>query len=192
MTQVLIDFNRKYSSAEFERLELPGDCRYELIEGKLVRPPSAGDEHNTIAGELFSVMRTYVKANNLGKVWYETDFVFDKDNTREPDISFVSASRIPPVSRGSVKVVPDLTIEVWSGSDLNTKKEREAARAKIQLYQDCGVRLVWAINPRTQQVLVFRPDTTDHPLVLGLGDELDGEAILPGFKMPVRDLFDYN
>jgi Uma2 family endonuclease len=191
MTQTLIDLNRKYTSAEFEKLPLPDDRRYELIEGRIVMPPSPSDEHNTIGLELCIAIKNFAQPRKLGKIWYETDFVFNEDNTRQPDVAFVVAERVPPTSQSSLKIAPDLAVEIWSASDLDTRKEREAARAKIQLYQDSGVRLVWAINPRTQTVLVFYPDTTDNPLILGIADELDGEDVLPGFKLPVKTLFEY-
>ncbi len=190
MTQLLVDLGRKYSSAEFEELDLPDDNRYELIGGNIVMAPSAGDEHNTIGGKLFSTMWVYSSTQKAGKVWYETDFVLDPENTRRPDIAFVVAERVPPISKGAVKVVPDLAIEIWSDSDLDTQKHRQDARAKIQLYQDKGVRLIWAINPRSQTVYIYHSDTTDNPSELQIGDELDGENLISGFMLSLKTLFE--
>lgn len=191
MTQVLIDLNRKYTSAEFEKLQLPDDGQYELVEGKIVMAPSAGDEHNTIAGELYVAIKAYAKGKKVGKVWYETDFILNENNTRRPDVAFIVHDRVPPTGKGSVLVPPDLAVEVWSGSDLDTKNERDEARAKIQLYQDTGVRLIWAINPRNKTVLVFHPDTTNNPIELNADQELEGEEIIPGFTLPINTLFEY-
>jgi len=191
MTQVLIDLSRKYTSTEFENLKLPDDGQYELVEGKIVMAPSAGDEHNTIGLELCTRIKIFIQSKKLGKVWYETDFMLDENNTRRPDVAFIVHDRVPPTGKSSVPIPPDLAVEVWSGSDLDTKKEREDARAKIQLYQDTGVRLIWAINPRNKTVLVFHPDTTDNPIELNANDEIDGENVIPGFRLAIKTLFEY-
>ncbi len=58
---------------------------------------------------------------------------------------------------------------------------------KRQHYFQAGVQLVWEIDPIARTVLVYTSPT--EPRILGLGDSLDGGIVLPGFVLPVVDLF---
>jgi Uma2 family endonuclease len=55
-------------------------------------------------------------------------------------------------------------------------------------YFENGARLVWVINPRQQYILVYRSSPTPDRL-LKLADALTGEDVIPGFSLPVADLF---
>jgi Uma2 family endonuclease len=61
------------------------------------------------------------------------------------------------------------------------------ALAKIAMYLDAGVRLVWLVDPASQTVTIFRPDSM--PAKLGAADSLDGGDVLPGFTVPVAEIF---
>lgn len=54
-------------------------------------------------------------------------------------------------------------------------------------YFDNGCRLVWVINPDEQSVLVYRQPQPDR--LLKIADNLDGEDVIPGFTLPVSELF---
>jgi len=82
-----------------------------------------------------------------------------------------------------VRHPPDLAIEVVSPSD-----RLRAVRAKCLAYLDAGVHLVWLVEPKHQRVTVYLPDRSTR--ALGLGDTLDGGAVLPGFSLPVTEIFD--
>lgn len=79
-------------------------------------------------------------------------------------------------------MVPDWAVGVLSVS--NT--DREMAR-KLDDYFTAGVRLVWYIDPRARTVEVNTPP--DRFVSLGEGDTLDGGDVLPGFALPLRELF---
>jgi Uma2 family endonuclease len=105
--------------------------------------------------------------------------------SRAPDTAFISWGRIPagPLSEDSLaEVVPDLAVEVLSPS--NTKAEM--ARKRREYFQ-AGVRLVWEVDPRARTVAVF--DSPERFLLLDATQTLDGGAVLPGFVLPLADLF---
>jgi Uma2 family endonuclease len=81
-----------------------------------------------------------------------------------------------------VPLAPDLAVEVLSPSD-----RMADALAKIAMYLDAGVRLVWLVDPASQTVTIFRPDAI--PARLGAGEILDGGNVLPGFTVPVTEIF---
>ena len=51
-----------------------------------------------------------------------------------------------------------------------------------------GVRLVWVAFPDTRTVDVYRQDGTT--ITLFEDDVLDGDPVLPGFTLPVREVFE--
>ncbi len=63
-------------------------------------------------------------------------------------------------------------------------------RAKIRRYQVAGVSIVWAINPSDRTVEVYHPDHVRPVQKLGVGEELSGEVVIPGFTMKVAALFE--
>jgi Uma2 family endonuclease len=193
-TFIAVDFSREYTAEEYALLEDDGNI-YELIEGKLVMAPLPNDEHSTIADELLSQLKFFLKANpGIGKAWSNTGFNVGKkpngkDNILGPDVGFIVASRVPPVSRNYLPY-PDLAAEVWSEeSDLGRPSRLQKARQKLQIYLENGTRIAWGINPIKQEVEVYHQGQPDPVKILGLNDQLDGEDVIPGFTMPVADLF---
>jgi Uma2 family endonuclease len=76
---------------------------------------------------------------------------------------------------------PDLAVEILSPDDRMTRVQR-----KVRFYLANGVRLLWLIDPDNRIVTVM--STPDQSLVLTEDDELDGGDVLPGFRVPVRDI----
>lgn len=116
----------------------------------------------------------------------ETGFVLehDPDTVLAPDIAFVRADRLPPRSerQGFLDLPPDLAVEVACPS-----QSRPSAERKVAEYLDAGVSLVWVLWPTRKTISVHRSNR--EPLVLGIGDVLDGEDVLPGFRLPLAELF---
>lgn len=182
---------RLYTLDEFEELDLPHDGKkYELIDGVLHVAPPPGDDHGRISNEIVVRIAIFDPKRKLGRSWTDTGFQVAPGFNPSPDVAFIKTENLPDRSRGSVPVKPDLAVEVWSPGDLDTKAHQAEARAKIRHYQVAGVAIVWAINPATQKVEVYHPDRVDPVQTLGVGDELSGEDVLPGFKMPVKALFE--
>ena len=104
---------------------------------------------------------------------------------RIPDVAYASWDRLPGGRRSDAAIpdlVPDLAIEVLSQS--NTKAEMKLKR---QEYFSAGVRLVWLVEPKTRTVDVYTSKSRFKRLTEA--DVLDGGAVLPGFRLSVRDLF---
>jgi Uma2 family endonuclease len=80
------------------------------------------------------------------------------------------------------RVVPDLAVEVVSPND-----EPGEVADKVAFFLAHGVPLVWVAYLATRQVAVHRPG--QEPRVLGVGDALEGEEVVAGFRLPVADIF---
>ncbi len=183
-----LDFEQTYTPEEFEKLP-EFDEFYELVNGKLVKKSMPGDEHGRIAR---TIMKRYDRLDpdeKLGKLWSATTFDVGTGWMPIPDLGFMIAERVPPKSPKSVKGVPDLVVEIHSPTDLRSKPERLLATQKIRDWQAVGVPLIWAINPQKQTVEIYHPDQPEPVKVLSGQDELEGETIIPGFKVKVADLF---
>lgn len=179
-----------------ELLALPneGGWMYELVEGRLVRMPSSGGEASIIGLRLAMAIFAFVEAHSLGVVT-GADGTYDLTQPGDvgetalvPDVAFVRADRAPtrssPEYAGAWKLAPDLVAEIASPSQY-----RPEMKAKAERYLAAGVRLVWVVWPRYQQVDVWRPGTPLIATTLGSGDMLDGLDVLPGFSYPVASLF---
>jgi Uma2 family endonuclease len=75
-----------------------------------------------------------------------------------------------------------LVVEVLSPSDVSYEVDR-----RVQDYLSAGVKLVWVVHPQSRSVHVYRPG--GQGVILSERDELDGEQVLPGFRLPVREIF---
>lgn len=186
-----LESQRLYSLEEFESLELPANGnKYELIDGELHVSPPAGYGHGLIGTRIVRRITLFDPEGKLGQFLQATRFQVAPGFGPAPDVAFIMAVNLPADTRGAVPVKPDLAVEVWSPGDLDTKHHREEARAKIRRYQVAGVPIVWAINPPTRTVEVYHPGQVGPVQVLGIGDELSGEDVIPGFTMAVKALFE--
>ena len=77
---------------------------------------------------------------------------------------------------------PRLDVEVISKTN-----SANAVAGKIEEYFQAGVSLVWVIYPVTGKIYVY--DSPTSVRILQLGDELDGEGVIPGFRVPLSTLF---
>jgi Uma2 family endonuclease len=160
----------------------------ELVEGTLVEK-AMGYEESAIAAYLITCLNNFVLPRKLGIVTGESGAVrLFPGLVRIPDVAFASWDCFPGRKRPKTPVphlAPDLVVEILSKS--NTKLEM--AR-KLGEYFQAGVRLVWLVNPKTQTARAY---TAVDQLVLLKGDQaLDGGDVLPGFSLPLRELFARN
>ena len=104
---------------------------------------------------------------------------------RVPDVSFISWARLPGGEfrvKPILLLVPDLAVEVISRS--NTAREMND---KLREYFEKGVRLVWFVRPTSRVVDVYT--RADQSTRLTASMMLDGGGVLPGFSVPVAELF---
>jgi Uma2 family endonuclease len=169
-------------------LNLPDDGQqHELVKGKLVTMSATSSRPAMVAAEIGGEIRNYVREHRLGRVG-GADWGFrlqsDPDTVRAPDYAFVRAERIPPegVPPGFWPGAPDLALEVISPSD-----RFGAVMEKVEEYLSAGARMVIVVDPEARITRVFRPDRPTR--VLGPDGTLDGEDVLPGFTLPLSQVW---
>jgi Uma2 family endonuclease len=157
----------------------------ELVDGLLVEK-GMGYTESDLTFILAGFLRAFLVPRNLGLLsGPDGGMRLFPGLVRLPDIAFASWDRIPGRRRPDVAIAgfaPDLAVEVLSRS--NTKKEM--ARKRREYFQ-AGVRLVWEVAPRARTVAVY--EAPEPPTVLEIGQTLDGGQVLPGFALPLADLF---
>ncbi len=180
-----------YTVEEFLNLNLPDDA--ELIEGQIVakQNPGPSAEHGDIITRLTFHLDGYAGVNagqtRLGKFYSGSACTLGQPNGTNyvrPDLCFVLDGRTPEKFKGPIPVAPDLAIEVNSPTDDN-----ESMQNKVDAYLQAGVRLIWSIYMVQKFVAVYRLNAPNIKF-LNLNDELDGEDVIPGFKLKVNKLFE--
>ncbi len=167
---------------------IPDDMLYEVVDG-LVVEKTMGAFETGIASLLVEILGPFARANRLGRFFGEMLFRIDltQDLQRRPDVAFVSHARWPYNRRvPDVPIwdmVPDLAIEVLSPSNTAI-----AVNRKIHEYFKAGVTRVWVVYPEQAEVYIY--STPQQVQVVGIGQELDGGDLLPGFRLPVAVLFE--
>jgi Uma2 family endonuclease len=167
-------------------LKMPDDgCRYELEWGVLRRMPQPSVRHGRIILRMGRYLDLYADQNG-GIVFTDGGVIVERgpDVVRGPDIAFVAAGRLPPNwdFSGYLSFGPDLVIEVASPSD-----ERHEIEKRVAQFFAVGTRLIWYIDPETRTVTARRPDGSSR--VYGEDEELDGEDVLPSFRLAVAEIF---
>ena len=169
-------------------LHLPADGqRYELIRGELRQMAPAGPTHGRLAMRIAARLFQHVETHHLGTVYAaETGFQLaqDPDTVRAPDVAFVSRQRLEAMgeTEGYWPGAPDVAVEVISPSDRYTDVED-----KVVEWLEAGSRMVMLVNPRQRAVTVYHSRT--NIVRLTEEDTLEGGEVVPGWQLPIRDVF---
>lgn len=183
----MAEATKLYTADEFWE-EFGGTKGVELVRGVVVKtgmtPTSTG--HMFIAGWLTHVLYAYVEQHDLGNVTTaEGGFILSDDPTsvRAPDIGFIAKARLENTTpERFFSGPPDLAVEIVSPSD-----RAGDIQTKITDYLTAGTRLIWVVYPDTRTVVVHYPDGTARSFTEA--DTLDGGDVLPGFSLPVAEVF---
>jgi Uma2 family endonuclease len=157
----------------------------EYEEGKVCKKSMPTVWHGLIQRLLAFVFTVYLRDHPIGDAGSEIRCIFGPPGRKRayvPDYIFVVG--VPPgfaPTNGPYRAAPDLAVEILSPDDRMTRVQR-----KVRFYLANGVRLLWLIDPDNRLVTVMT--TPDESITLSEDDELDGGDVLPGFRVPVRDI----
>jgi Uma2 family endonuclease len=158
-----------------------------LVKGDLIIKPLPDAEHGFLAMRIGGRLAEHVWSRKLGQVYMTgTGFqpAWDPDTVYAPDVAFISRQRLEEVGdvEGYRPGAPDLAIEVISPNDTYNE-----VQDKVLTWLETGTRMVVVLNPRRRTVTVYR-SRTDITVPMG-EDVLDGQDVVPGWTLPVKDLF---
>lgn len=163
----------------------PLSKNHELVNGKIVKIMPAGALHGIITNRLNRYLSNFVFEHNLGEMMAaETGFVLNEKTVRGADSAFVSNEQFARhgLPDGYFPAAPEIAIETASPSNSS-----DELMEKVELYIAAGSRLVWIVYPKQKMIHVYRQSNVVH--VLRENDTLDGEDVLPNFKLPLAELF---
>jgi Uma2 family endonuclease len=168
---------RNHRELQFER----------TAQGELVIVAPVGGEGGEREAELISDLVFWNRRTGLGKVFSSsTCFKLPNGANRSPDAAWVALERWNQLTIEQQKkfppLCPNFVIELRSETDA-----LEPLQKKMQEYISNGLRLGWLIDPQNRQVEVYRANLEKQ--VLESPQQLDGEAVLPGFIFNLATLW---
>lgn len=159
------------------------DNRVELRDGKIIIMSPSGDFSEAVAFELAARLREWVRPRKLGFVLTSSaGFRLPNGDVIAPDVSFVAKGRMRIPPRHYADVVPNLVVEVKSPSDRIAELEE-----KLTLLRSFGAQAALLIDPDERTVKVDADG--QPPSTITDADMLDLPGVLPGWSMPVSELW---
>lgn len=181
----MVTRERLYTAEEFWQFDFEESKRYELIEGEIVEMAPSKPVNSITAARILAAVLNFVDAHDLGYVQgADGGYTLSPNTVRIPDVSFISKARVPEIPSEFVGG-PDLAIEVISASESS-----QDVIKKVRMYFAAGTKLVWAFYPEDEMVYVYRPTEDGFNVQpIDINGTLDGEDVLPGFSLPVKQIF---
>jgi Uma2 family endonuclease len=168
---------------------VPENGKAEIVDGELILMSPTGDLPGSAAGEIFVSLREQSRRTGYGRAYSDNvGFIVNLPNRKSfsPD----AALYIGPRSGGKfLDGAPVFAVEVHSESDYGPRAETAMA-GKRRDYFAAGTLVVWDVDVLKDEVIrVYRSDNPDHPVVYHRGEIANAEPAVPGWSMPVDDLF---
>ncbi len=158
--------------------------RYEIIGGVLCVSPSPTEVHQALSFRLTLLVGNFVTAERLGKVYAAPfDARLSEQDVVQPDLIFVSRSRLSIISPTCIEGAPDLLVEILSPSTAHRDRTQKA-----RLYAGAGVPEYWLVDPEARTVTVLALHRGAYAQRELRGDMIRSE-ILPGLEIDQRALF---
>ncbi len=141
--QAPVTFEKFYALAEESK-------KYDLIDGKVIRDAPL-PHHSLVVSWLIALLKLYVEQLDLGEIMGAPVTVrLSTYQGPEPDVLFISKSRLGIIVEKYIDGPPDLCIEVISRSTRRLDRGR-----KFVLYAEYGVKEYWIIDPFRDEVEFF-------------------------------------
>ncbi|MBC7815193.1 MAG: Uma2 family endonuclease [Burkholderiales bacterium] len=175
---------QSYSAEEFDVLiDLPENAErfLEYIGGEIVEVPS-NPYTSFIGGWILTFINIFLLKNPIGYATGEAGLYRVMSERYAPDVGYISKARQAQLVRQGINPnAPDLAVEVVSPSDSLQK-----LMIKVSNYLAAGT-VVWVVYPTDRQVVVHAPGQSVQ--IFDIEGILSGGNILPGFELPVKDIF---
>ncbi len=160
---------------------------WEFVDGRMVRKVSPKRKHVTLQDAFVDSINDFSEPAGLGTAFPELRCTFG-GRSIVPDVVFQIRQHIEFDAQGYVTedvfVPPDLMVEIVSPRQ-STKPLEDRIRHALAH----GCALGWLVHTYRQTITVYRPGV--QPVVHGLDGLLEGEPVLPGYRLLVAEAFDW-
>ncbi len=168
---------------------VPEDGKAEIVNGELQLMSPTGDIPGRAGDAILVSLRAHERRTGVGRAYGDNKgFIVSLPHRRSfsPDAAYY----IGPRAGGKfLQGAPVFAVEVRSEGDYGPAAEREIA-AKRRDYFAAGTQVVWDVDVlRSEAVRVYRATDPENPTVYRRGELAEAEPAVPGWTMPVEDLF---
>ncbi len=161
----------------------------EIVNGEIVHISPTGDLPSSAGGEIFASLRDYARRTGMGRaVPDNAGFHVDLPNRKSfsPDAAYYTGQRS---GMKFFEGAPAFAVEVRSESDYGPKTEQRLAKKRGD-YFAAGTLVVWDVDLLGIDVIrSYRANEPDRPQIFRRGEAANAEPAVPGWTMPVDDLF---
>ncbi len=165
------------------------DAKAELVNGEIVIMAPTGFDPSRAAAEIYVSLRQHERRTRQGFALPDNaGFVVRLPNRQSfsPDASWYVGD---PTGMKFLNGAPVFAAEVRSDGDYGFKAER-AMEQKCTDYFAAGTLVVWDVDLlHADTIRSYRADAPSEPLIFRVGDIAHAEPAVPGWTMPVDDLF---
>jgi len=160
----------------------------ELVNGEILIMSPTGILPGYVAGEIFTSLRKYSKQQKLGHAMGDNlAYIVNLPHRKSfcPDVSLYVGELTMKFADGA----PVFAVEVRSDGDYGRYAERQMAKKRDD-YFAAGTLVVWDVDILSDEVVkVYRATKPETAVVYKRGQIAEAEPAVPGWTMPVDDLF---
>ena len=161
----------------------------EIVNGELVIMAAAGGLHGYAAGRIHASLVEYERRSKSGYALPDNvGFIVNLPNRRSfsPDAAFWTGG---PLTRKFPEGAPIFAVEVRSEDDYGRSAERAMAQKRAD-YLAAGTLIVWDVDLLSPDVVKsYSAADPDTPKIFRRGEVADAEPAVPGWRIPVDELF---
>jgi Uma2 family endonuclease len=161
----------------------------EIVDGHLIVIGPSGDAAGGASSNLLFSLREHQERFGGGRAFgSRVAYIVDLPHRLAicPDASWYTGPRWDDFPRGA----PIFAAEVRDGTDHGPAAEERMASRRAD-YFAAGTKIVWDVDVLVgeEAVRVYRADDPEHPTIYRRGEIAEAEPAVPGWRMPVDELF---
>jgi len=161
----------------------------EVVNGEVILMSPTGDMPGRAGGAIYVSLRA-IEREAGGRAYPDNvGFRVELPNRKSfsPDAAFYTG---PLTGMKFLEGAPAFAAEIRSENDYGREAEAEMA-AKRRDYFAAGTLVVWDVDLLGEDVVrVYRASDSDNPSIYRRGEMAEAEPAVPGWTMPVNELFD--
>jgi len=168
---------------------VPENGKAEIVNGELVLMSPTGGVPGRAGGEIYASLHEYERRTRSGYAFPDNvGFIVNLPNRKSfsPDAAYY-VGKSPGMKY--IEGTPIFAVEVRSENDYGDAAEQEMAEKRAD-YFAAGTLVVWDVDLLGDDVVrVYRASAPSTPTIYRRGDVAEAEPAVPGWSMPVDDLF---
>jgi Uma2 family endonuclease len=165
------------------------DGKAEIVDGRIVHMSPTGDMPSNAGGRIYASLLAFASAGS-GRAYPDNiAYIVPLPHRKSfsPDASYYTG---PRARMKFLPQAPDFAAEVRSEGDYGPGAEREMAKKRAD-YFAAGTKVVWDVDLESDEVVrVYRVGSPESPTKYRRGETAEAEPAVPGWAMPVDELFE--